>query len=295
MFAISAQAFAGSEPHTILRQTFAQFGCDNSSDRPAQISQNLRALVQALSSDPDCQGGVVGNLTLLEDQITYVSQYQDIQRQIAGLEARNTDLINQAMVEEDKGILTSLKSTIAANQTELAVLRVQLEQKQDLKTVPYQKAVLHLSDIARNVINSSVNNKKCFMKRSGEFSQILTIVGSVAATVTAVNPVLSVGIAAGTKLIDYASQKLRFRRFDKGYQTLMRDEFDRTVACAINALSEDYCRASDQMRLLKRKISDPTLNPAKTTSSTVKSMGQLIEFSRTEIPRVRDWLTQVAA
>lgn len=278
-----------------MRQTFSQFGCDTQGDRPTQVSQNLRALIQSLSNDPDCQGSVVGNLTLLEDQIGYVSQYQDVQKRIAAMDARNTDLVNQMMVETDAGIRAGLKSTLSSNQVELAVLRTELEQKQNLKTVPYQKAIVQLSDITRNVIDSSINNKRCFMKRSTEFSQILTIVGTVAATVTAVNPVLSVGIAAGTKLVDYAASKLRFRRFDQGYQRLMRDEFDRTVSCAINAMAEDYCRASDQMRILKRKISDPELNPTKSTHATIQSMGRLIEFSRTEIPRIRDWLTQVAS
>ncbi len=284
---LSCSAFAGNEPELDLIALFGST-CPSQNTWTQSALKKAQAIQIALTdiqNDPDCQGlsaegGTAGAVATALGNLNKLSANNSNQISLLSSEQAIMSSISYATNEADKKSLQDLLSKVDAKITTSSALAVVTTQA---------SAANDLLVSANQLVKQAVNNKKCFMKRKAFFSDLGYLVANVGAAVTAVNPVLGLGMATGGTMI---SSLVKMGSDAKVTRAMKRvdDGTSRPVAfsCVLESLTDDYCRGHDAITAID--WNDTHQNQSNYPISSPLYGMNLI---KTDVPILIDWLASL--
>ena len=171
---------------------------------------------------------------------------------VALSDMKNNSLNSISLLSQEQALLSSLAYTtkpadVKSLQDLLARMSNQFNSVNETnKLAARTRAAGLLISATNDLVNQTINNQKCLLKKPGLLATIGSLVANVGAAVTAVNPGLGLGVAAGgsmlSNLVNLAHKKQLTRAVRRLNNDVLKPE---AFACVMESLTNDFCRAQE--------------------------------------------------
>ena len=253
-------------------------------------STALIEVLRKIQDDPDCKsvGGAISQLGMLNQYLTTVQQTNDTKSQLAQLNAQEQELLIQVANTTDPAALATINANLRSVQVTRAGLIGKDKASSELTGADKVQSLASAIQVANSAFTQITNNQKCIDKNPSVLNAATTIMASVGATATLVNPALGLGLTAGSEFLGQTIEGIR-----RNYRSRqIRKISDGSIAlegykCALETMSERWCQMKDAEAFLLFKAKQRK-DPFNQTS-----LGTAIRLKDREIPALMEWLNRI--
>lgn len=289
---ISFPSFAEGIPGQNLLKYFSA-NCRSQGDWTRTALADSSALIvelQNIQLDGDCKsvGGAVGQLQLLNQQLTALEKTNDTQVKIAEINAQEQELLIQISNNTNADTLASINAHLRELQVTRAGLIGKDKSSPDLASPDKAKTMASIVQIANTAFTQVTNNQTCLSKHPNVLNSATSVMSAVGATAMLVNPVLGLGLTAGSELLGATIEGVRRRNNARE----IRNIADNSVAseaykCALETMSENWCQMRDAESFLLFKAEQ------RQQSTLSTGLASAIRLNDREIPVLLEWLNRI--
>lgn len=289
---VSGQVFAEEIPGRDLL-TYFSANCRTQGEWTRAALADSTALIEALKSisqDPDCRsvGGAVAQLGILTQQLQNLEKTNETQSKIAELNSQEQELLLQISQTSNSTTLAEINKTLRDLQVTRAGLLGRDKAQYELLSQDKVTALSNVVLTANATFAQISGNQKCISKHPTVLNTATSVVSSIGATVSVVNPVLGIGLTAGAAFMGETIEGVRRYRSSRE----IRNISDNSIAveaykCALETMSDRWCQMRDAESFLVFKANQrqyPIIG---------SGLGAAIRLNDREIPVLIEWLNKI--
>ncbi|MDH4468441.1 MAG: hypothetical protein QE271_10305 [Bacteriovoracaceae bacterium] len=272
---------------------YFQSTCKSQGDwtrRSLKDSEALISILESLRTDTDCvtASGAITQLGNLREKIGSLQETQRLNIEIEKVKAQEIEVQTQINSTTDPDSLLDLRSVLRSLQVQKAGL---ISQEQSRTRVLGGDLDSFLSNIiagTNSVFETVTSNSKCLQKHSNLLTTATSLVGMIGGSLTAINPVLGIGLAAGTDFLGVVVEGTRKAKFNRKIRRIASSTLAlEGYKCALESLSDRWCQLKDAESFLQFVAK---LRRQNNEESGLKSV---VRLSERDIPVILDWLNRV--
>jgi hypothetical protein len=289
---VSLPVFSEDIPGQNLLSYFSA-NCKRQGEWTRAALADSTALIESLRSiqnDSDCKSvsGAIAQLGLLNTQLSRLDSTNETQSKLSELNSQEQELLIQISNNSDPTTLADINAKLR----ELQVLRagyIGKDKANSELSSPNKAAVLtDIVQIANATYGQVASNQKCLAKNPNILNTATSVMASIGATASVVNPALGLGLTAGATLLGETIEGVR-----KHYNNReIRKISDNTIAseaykCALETMSDRWCQMRDAQAFLQFKADQ------RTQPRMDRGLQSAIRLNDREIPVLIEWLNKI--
>jgi hypothetical protein len=271
--------------------TYFSANCKGQGEFTRAALADATALIEALRSignDNDCKtvSGAVAQLGLLNSQLNRLENIGETQEKIAEYNAKEQELLIQISKTSDPATISSINQIMRDLQLQRAGLYSREKAQSEMGLMNKGQILGEAIQIANTAFTQINQNQLCLKKHPNILNTATTMVASIGATATIINPALGLGLSAGATILGQTVEGVRGHYSSREIRRIA----DSTISleayrCALEVMSERWCQMREAERFINFKDDRTELNNLK--------LEQAIRLSDREIPVIMEWLNKI--
>lgn len=301
-FVYAVSAFSQSDSAQVAQSILSSF----SSSCPSVGSFSRQAVAQAnslvetlrgLRDDPDCKSlsGAISGLNRLEERVNRITS-DNVFRAALLLQRSREEILLQISVASDAMERRALQSELLRIEVEIARNTGEAEAQEKFQNYLRQaSAAQALVSTTQTLLSQALANQNCLIKYPSLLTGFAQIAGAVASAFA--GPGASFALSASVDLIGSLVEYVRVSKINSQIDRVSSGILSTAMQCGMEALSQQYCSATDAFHLVKLKAESVTSSDPDRPVRPPVEEGILYGLHLLEVdtPYFLDWLQRVSA